>query len=107
MICIPSGVTMVEQRAVQEAAEQAGARHIQLIEEPLAAAMGGRVQRAVARTRPAGPMGRSTLTNPRDGAVCWGEQIGRQETEERREQHREPRGAGGRPRGLAPGHNAH
>ena len=40
MICIPSGVTMVEQRAVQEAAEQAGARHIQLIEEPLAAAMG-------------------------------------------------------------------
>ena len=40
MICIPSGVTMVEQRAVQEAAEQAGARHVQLIEEPLAAAMG-------------------------------------------------------------------
>ena len=40
MICIPSGVTMVEQRAVQEAAEQAGARHIQLNEEPLAAAMG-------------------------------------------------------------------
>ena len=40
LICIPSGVTMVEQRAVQEAAEQAGARHIQLIEEPLAAAMG-------------------------------------------------------------------
>ena len=40
MICIPSGVTMVEQRAVQEAAEQAGARQTQLIEEPLAAAMG-------------------------------------------------------------------
>ena len=40
MICIPSGVTMVEQRDVQEAAEQAGARHIQLMEEPLAAAMG-------------------------------------------------------------------
>ena len=38
MICIPSGCTMVEQRAVQEAAEQAGARHTQLIEEPLAAA---------------------------------------------------------------------
>ena len=33
MICIPSGCTMVEQRAVQEAAEQAGARHTQLIEE--------------------------------------------------------------------------
>ena len=40
MICIPSGCTMVEQRAVQEAAEQAGARHTQLIEEPLAAALG-------------------------------------------------------------------
>ncbi len=40
MICVPSGVTMVEQRAVQEAAEQAGARHVQLIEEPLAAALG-------------------------------------------------------------------
>ncbi|MBR2215577.1 MAG: rod shape-determining protein [Selenomonadaceae bacterium] len=40
MICIPSGVTMVEQRAVQEAAEQAGARQTQLIEEPLAAALG-------------------------------------------------------------------
>lgn len=40
MICIPSGVTMVEQRAVQEAAEQAGARRTMLIEEPLAAALG-------------------------------------------------------------------
>ena len=40
MICIPSGVTLVEQRAVQEAAEQAGARYTQLIEEPLAAALG-------------------------------------------------------------------
>ena len=37
---ITSGVTMVEQRAVQEAADQAGARHTQLIEEPLAAALG-------------------------------------------------------------------
>ena len=40
MICIPSGVTSVEQRAVQEAAEQAGAKYTQLIEEPLAAALG-------------------------------------------------------------------
>ena len=40
MICVPSGVTMVEKRAVQEAAEQAGARSTQLIEEPLAAALG-------------------------------------------------------------------
>ena len=40
MICIPPGLTKVEQRAVQEAAEQSGARQVQLIEEPLAAAMG-------------------------------------------------------------------
>lgn len=40
MVCIPSGVTTVEQRAVQEAAIQAGARRTHLIEEPLAAALG-------------------------------------------------------------------
>ena len=40
MVCIPSCITMVEQRAIQEAAEQAGARSTYLIEEPLAAAMG-------------------------------------------------------------------
>lgn len=40
MICVPSGITMVEKRAVQEAAEQAGARRTQLIEEPMAAAIG-------------------------------------------------------------------
>lgn len=40
MVCVPSGVTMVEQRAIQEAAEQAGARKTFLIEEPLAAALG-------------------------------------------------------------------
>ena len=40
MICVPTGVTMVEKRAVQEAAEQAGARRTQLIEEPMAAAIG-------------------------------------------------------------------
>jgi rod shape-determining protein MreB len=40
MICIPSGVTTVEKRAVLEAAMQAGARKPYLIEEPLAAALG-------------------------------------------------------------------
>ena len=40
MICIPSGVTMVEKRAVQDAAEQAGAKETALIEEPMAAAIG-------------------------------------------------------------------
>lgn len=40
MICIPSGITTVEKRAVLEAAVQAGARKTFLIEEPLAAALG-------------------------------------------------------------------
>ena len=40
MVCIPSGVTTVEKRAVLEAAVQAGARKTYLIEEPLAAALG-------------------------------------------------------------------
>jgi rod shape-determining protein MreB len=40
MICVPAGVTTVEKRAVIEAAYAAGARHADLIEEPLAAALG-------------------------------------------------------------------
>ena len=40
MVCVPSGVTSVEKRAVLEAASQAGARNTYLIEEPLAAALG-------------------------------------------------------------------
>jgi rod shape-determining protein MreB len=40
IICAPSGVTEVEQRAVEQAALAAGARRVQLIEEPIAAAIG-------------------------------------------------------------------
>ena len=40
VIGIPSGITEVEKRAVQESAEQAGAREVHLIEEPMAAAIG-------------------------------------------------------------------
>ena len=40
MICVPTGVNDVEKRAVQEAAEQAGAKRTELIEEPIAAALG-------------------------------------------------------------------
>ena len=40
MVCVPSGVTTVEKRAVLEAALQAGAKETFLIEEPLAAALG-------------------------------------------------------------------
>lgn len=40
VVCIPSGITQVEMRAVQEAAESAGAREVYLVEEPIAAAIG-------------------------------------------------------------------
>ena len=40
VVCIPSGVTEVERRAVEDAAKQAGAGNVELIEEPMAAAIG-------------------------------------------------------------------
>ena len=40
MVCVPSGVTEVEKRAVREAASQAGGKEVYLMEEPLAAAIG-------------------------------------------------------------------
>jgi rod shape-determining protein MreB len=40
VICIPSGITEVEERAVKDSAEQAGAREVRLIHEPMAAAIG-------------------------------------------------------------------
>ena len=39
-VCVPSGVTEVERRAVEDAAIQAGAREVAIIEEPIAAAIG-------------------------------------------------------------------
>ena len=40
VVCVPSGATAVERRAIQESAEAAGARRVFLIEEPMAAAIG-------------------------------------------------------------------
>ena len=40
IICVPTGATAVERRAIQEAAESAGGRRVFLIEEPMAAAIG-------------------------------------------------------------------
>ena len=40
VICIPSGITEVEKRAVRDSAEQAGAKEVRLIHEPMAAAIG-------------------------------------------------------------------
>lgn len=52
MVCIPSGVTQVERRAVLDAAMSAGAKIAYLIDEPLAAAIGARIPIA----QPAGHM---------------------------------------------------
>lgn len=54
MICVPSGVTSVERRAVTEAAISAGARQAWLIDEPLAAAIGAQLP----------------ISEPRGNAVC-------------------------------------
>ncbi|MEP1230569.1 MAG: rod shape-determining protein [Litorimonas sp.] len=40
VICVPSGATAVERRAIHQSAQQAGARSVYLIEEPMAAALG-------------------------------------------------------------------
>lgn len=52
IICVPSGITEVEERAVIDAGVQAGARRVYLIEEPLAAAIGAGID----ITRPDGHM---------------------------------------------------
>jgi rod shape-determining protein MreB len=54
MICVPSGVTSVERRAVTEAAISAGARQVWLIDEPLAAAIGAGLP----------------IAEPRGNAIC-------------------------------------
>ena len=52
VVCVPSGSTAVERRAIQESAESAGARKVWLIEEPMAAAIGA----GLPITEPAGSM---------------------------------------------------
>lgn len=52
IVCVPSGSTAVERRAIQESAESAGARRVFLIEEPMAAAIGA----GLPVTEPSGSM---------------------------------------------------
>ncbi|MBM3554742.1 MAG: rod shape-determining protein [Alphaproteobacteria bacterium] len=52
IVCVPTGSTPVERRAIQESAESAGARRVFLIEEPMAAAIGA----GLPVTEPAGSM---------------------------------------------------
>ena len=51
-VCVPSGVTEVERKAVEDATYQAGARHVEIIEEPIAAAIGAGID----ISRPCGNM---------------------------------------------------
>ena len=52
VVCVPSGVTEVEKKSVREATEDAGAREVMLIEEPIAAAIGAGID----ITKPYGSM---------------------------------------------------
>jgi len=40
VVCVPSGITQVEERAVSDSGERAGAKHVRLVSEPMAAAIG-------------------------------------------------------------------
>ncbi|PHV69846.1 rod shape-determining protein [Sporanaerobium hydrogeniformans] len=51
-VCVPSGVTEVEKKAVEDATKQAGARYVDTIEEPIAAAIGSGID----ISRPCGSM---------------------------------------------------
>ena len=51
-VCVPSGVTEVEKKAVEDATKQAGARYVDTIEEPIAAAIGAGID----ISRPCGSM---------------------------------------------------
>jgi len=65
IVCVPSGSTAVERRAIQESALSAGARRVYLIEEPMAAAIGA----GLPVTEPTGSMGVDIGGGTTEGAV--------------------------------------
>ena len=68
VVCVPSGVTSVEKRAVFEATIQAGARQAYLIEEPMAAAIGADLP---SRNPPAPWSSTSAAVPPRLPLLLW------------------------------------
>ena len=70
MVCVPSGITEVEERAVIDAGRQAGARRVYLIEEPVAAAIGAGID----ITKPDGHMVvdiGAPATSPSSASPAW------------------------------------
>ena len=71
IICVPSGITEVEERAVVDAGIQAGARRVYLIEEPVAAAIGAGID----ISKPDGHMvvdiGAAPATSPSSPSPAW------------------------------------
>ena len=66
IVCVPSGSTAVERRAIQDSAEAAGARRVFLIEEPMAAAIGA----GLPVTEPTGPWWSMSVAGPRRLRCC-------------------------------------
>src|ERR1035441_6675308 len=78
VVCVPSGVTGVEKRAVEEACLSAGARQAYLIEEPMAAAIGAGPERAAGGgpCLPAGPRQAYLIEEPMAAAIGAGLPVG-------------------------------
>ena len=73
VICVPSGVTEVERRAVRQAAAKAGARQVTVIEEPMAAAIGSGLPTtdAVACAARATRWTRASSLSSSANTTCW------------------------------------
>src|SRR5207245_7427587 len=75
IICVPCGSTQVERRAIREAAMEAGASQVFLIEEPMAAAIGAELRVAEATGSMVGGVGGGSSGGGvvwRGGMVCSG-----------------------------------
>ncbi len=90
IVCVPSGSTAVERRAIQESAEQAGARRVFLIEEPMAAAIGA----GLPVTEPTGSMvvdiggGTTEVAVLSLGGIVYAKQRARRRRQDGRGDHR-------------------